>query len=280
MAGLKKLSFTITEQDLNLLDELINLGEENFTVSIHELREGMFEYAILFRAEYDISELKENLGDFMKNAIIVDVSEKDWLSENIASFKPLTIKNFYIYGSHIKDPPPAGLISIQVNAATAFGSGEHATTAGCLSSFFEHILKAGLTPKSVLDLGAGTAILAIASSKTLPSAQILATDIDEEAVRVSALNAKINEVNIKTLQSAGYEKISGKFELIFANILANPLIELAPGLKEHLASSGIAILSGFLSEQTEKVLAAHTALGLKEIARLTINGWDTLVLRA
>lgn len=204
------------------------------------------------------------------------IPEKNWLLECYQSFKPIRIGKYYIYGSHIIDTPPADLITLQIDAATAFGTGEHQTTHGCLEALNE----LDFEPQCVLDVGCGSGILSMAYAKTY-NKQVDAVDIDAESVRVATENAAKNNLShlMRVWQSNGYEAVSSQYDLILCNILARPLMDMARDLKNHLRVGGQAILSGFLIRQERWVLKAHTDVGLKFVRRYRINGWSTLVVQ-
>ncbi|GGF17267.1 ribosomal protein L11 methyltransferase [Aliidongia dinghuensis] len=204
----------------------------------------------------------------------------DWVRQNQESFPPLHIGRYFVYGSHIVEPPPAGTIGLEIDAASAFGTGEHATTAGCLLAL-DRLAKRG-PRRRVLDMGSGTGILAIAAAKTW-HVSVLACDIDRNSVRVAAENVVTNGVQhlVVSRESDGYRaaavSAAGPYDLIFANILARPLAKMAPDLAHHLAPGGIAILSGLLARQETYVAAAHRNAGLTFKGRIPRAGWHTLV---
>ena len=205
----------------------------------------------------------------------------DWLALNQASFSPLTIGRYFVHGSQHRGRVPAGRIGLLIDAATAFGTGEHATTRGCLLTL-DAAARLG-TSRQVLDMGTGTGVLAFAAAKTWHK-RVGAFDIDPEAVRVAVHNARRNGVArlVRVRRSMGYRDRAvargAPYELIFANILARPLMLMARDLGRVLAPSGIAILSGLLREQETAVLAAHRLMRLRLRGRLVIDGWSTLVL--
>jgi ribosomal protein L11 methyltransferase len=205
--------------------------------------------------------------------------DRDWLAENQASFPPLRAGRYFIHPSHYRGRVPAGTIALIIDAATAFGSGEHATTQGCLLAL-DALARRGRR-RAVLDMGTGTGILAMAAAKTWRR-RVVARDIDAEAVRVAARNAAANGVAalIDVGRSAGYRGLrrGGGFDLVFANILARPLVLMAPDLARVLAPGGVAVLSGLLARQECAVLAAHRACGLRLVRRIRLQGWHTLVL--
>lgn len=244
---------------------------------------GKWELQAIFENEPDMNYVNQILknttrsaGILMPDICLNKMPDKNWLVECYQSFQPITIGRYYIYGSHITDVPPKDVIPIQIDAATAFGTGEHQTTHGCLSALNE----LDLTPKSVIDVGCGSGILAMAYAKTF-NKKADAVDIDPESVRVATLNAAQNGLSdlISVWQSDGYKDISQKYDLILCNILARPLMDMAADLKAHLNVGGQAILSGFLIKQERWVLKAHTDVGLKFVKRYRINGWSTLVVQ-
>lgn len=212
---------------------------------------------------------------------IAPLPSVDWLAENRRSFPALRIGRFRIHGSHITDPPPIGSIDIKLDAATAFGSGEHATTRGCLVAIDR---AARRKPVRLLDVGCGSGILSIAMAKRLRR-PVLASDLDAEAVRVAAENARHNRVagSIQVVRAAGYRhrliRHRRPYDLVAANILARPLCMLARDLSRHLAPDGRAILSGLLAHQEPMVLAAHRQSRLVLDRHWRSDGWSALTLR-
>ena len=174
------------------------------------------------------------------------VPHKNWLKETARAFAPLTLGNYFIYGSHFKEALPKDKITLKIDAATAFGSGRHATTQACLQAL-DFLSESRQPIRRVLDLGCGSGILAFAAAHRYPKAVIDAADCDEESVRMACFNAKENHISCQVWQSNSFQKIDQKYDLIFANILARPLIQMAPELIDHLAPNGYAILSGFLT---------------------------------
>jgi ribosomal protein L11 methyltransferase len=212
----------------------------------------------------------------------VPLPERDWLTANLLAFPPLRIGRFYVYGSHCEGPVPAGTIGILVDAATAFGTGEHPSTRGCLLALLAWSRYRPI--RHPLDIGAGTGILAIAAAKLLHR-RVLASDIDPGAVAVARRNIARNAVTewVRVERRTGYSGRSLRrrgYDLVLANILARPLAVMAVGLARHLAPGGYAVLSGLLRRQEPTVLAPHRALGLVLERRIVIDGWSTLILRA
>jgi ribosomal protein L11 methyltransferase len=207
--------------------------------------------------------------------------DRDWVAESQAKLPSLKVGRFFIHGSHHKGAVPRGKLALEIDAGIAFGTGRHQTTRGCLE-LIESL--AATPPGRPLDLGCGTGILALAMAR-LWGVRVLAADNDPDAVKVTKENAARNGLKplVRVLRSEGYEaallKRAAPFDLIVANILARPLIEMAPDLARHLAPGGRAILSGLLIEQEGEVLAAHRALGLRCEARRHHGDWSALLLR-
>jgi len=212
---------------------------------------------------------------------ITQLPDEDWVSKSQAGLPPVEAGRFWLYGSHDKDDIPASVpYPIEINAGLAFGTGHHGTTKGCLL-IFDQLLKDGFNPKHVLDLGCGAGVLAIAAAKAL-NCPILCTDIDMDAIEVTHQNALINDVseNVKGYQADGFDNphlSSRQFDLIFANILAGPLMELAPDIATALAPGGKVILSGILDEQAKTVAKAFIKKGLGVTPQPSLSGWTSLL---
>jgi len=208
----------------------------------------------------------------------------DWLAETYASFPPLDRGRFRIQGSHVDGAPPPGRIQLIIDAATAFGTGEHPTTEGCLRAL-EILHRSYRINRTVgaLDMGTGSGILAFAVAK-LWKAPVLACDIDAESVRVGRINTRVNRVSalVTMIKGDGYRDRrvrASRYGLILANILAGPLIKMAPQAAERLAPDGRLVLSGLLNWQARQVIAAHRRYGLIVDQRIIIGNWSTLILR-
>ena len=231
--------------------------------------------------------LAERLGaDLAGAARFEPVPETNWLAHSYKQFQPFSVGPFFIYGSHHEGAPPPGLTGLQIDAATAFGSGEHGTTAGCLEALV-HLRDEGAAPEKILDMGTGSGILAIAAWK-LWRCPVLAVDIDPESVLVAQRHRAMNDIPAEAggmicLEADGFaeEKVqrAGPWDLVIANILAAPLKDMAADLCAALASRGYAVLSGMLREQADDVLAAYAARGAVLARRIDRGEWATLVLR-
>ena len=205
-----------------------------------------------------------------------------WLARTYESFPEQQVgRRFAIRGTHLGSATPGPRLTITLDAGIAFGSGEHGSTRGCLRAL-ERI--AYRRPRRILDLGAGSGILAMAAASLLHR-PVLAVDIEPWSVRVAAQNAAINRLHTRVTCRLGNGwrtppvRAGAPYDLVFANILARPLCRMAPALARNLAPGGTAILSGLLATQIRMVLAAHRRQGMTLEASLREGDWATLILR-
>jgi ribosomal protein L11 methyltransferase len=222
-------------------------------------------------------------GDGVAQDIAFDTVEaRDWVKATLEELVPVRAGRFIVHGRHDRARVPPNKLGIEIEAALAFGTGHHGTTRGCLL-LLDHVLKA-YRPRRVLDLGTGTGVLAIAAAKALQIG-VLASDIDPLSVRVTHDNARLNGTGglVETIRATGFSAPQfahrGPFDLVLANILANPLRQMATPMAEHLAPSALIILSGLLPHQARSVIAAYRARGLVLIRHLQIEGWSSLLMR-
>lgn len=233
----------------------------------------------------DLEVLLEPLAESARlGPVSVDVSklpDTDWVKQVQSEMTPRLVGRFWIHGSHVDTPPPEGSTPILLDAGMAFGSGEHPTTQGCLQAIDQWGRRRRF--RQVLDMGCGAGMLAIAAAKCWP-ARVLAVDNDPVAVEVAAENTVLNGVGaqVQALVSEGYAdptiKTQGPYDLILANILADPLCEMARDLSRSLEVDGLAVLSGLLDRQARQVTSAHLSYGLFLRQRIDIGPWTTLVL--
>ncbi len=214
---------------------------------------------------------------------ITHLESNNWLKDYVIKFSPFEVEDFLVYGIHEEQTPKTNLIPIQIYAATAFGS-DHQTTRSCLKAISE-LHKQDFQADKILDVGCGSGILSLAAGKLWKKAKITAVDIDEESVWVTQDNAKRNnlEKNISALPSNGYQnpqiKDNAPYNLILANILARPLIEMAPDLGKHLQSGGFCILSGFVKDQKDWVISEHQKQQLKLIRLYSLDNWRAALMQ-
>lgn len=244
--------------------------------------------SVISSAEPDADQLAQALkaaaeitGVSCPEPMIIAIPPRDWLAENRAAFPPLAIASFWIYGSHVDDPVPDGRIGLKIDAGQAFGSGTHATTHGCLTLLERYLDRS--TALRIADIGCGSGILAMAAAKLNPLARIIAVDHDAIAVTVAEDNCQLNGVDglIRCGLSDGYGaalvKAAGPFDLILANILPSPLMEMAEDAAAHLAEDGVLIVSGLMEQHVEAVSASHRQAGLSLVDSMVFHEWATLV---
>jgi ribosomal protein L11 methyltransferase len=250
---------TGSEKQLEVL-----LAPDERHVSAQSVRETVQSLLKSFDLSFDEVSLKE-------------LPTKNWLAENRKQFPPITCGQFFIYPSFYEERLPKDHLTIQLNAAMAFGSGEHETTKGCLHGLLRLAEKHSF--KNILDLGCGSGILAIAAAKLWPASSVLAADFDHFAVKTTQDNVQTNQTpRVQTLFSDGFQSIETKdFDLIIANILAGPLIALAPEIYGHCAEGGKVILSGLLNWQERDVVSAYEKVGFELLENFVVKEWATLV---
>jgi ribosomal protein L11 methyltransferase len=248
---------------------------------------GRWDISVHFAEAPDQSSIRELVGiaagDEVARAIHFDIVEaKDWVKTTLEQLVPVRAGRFIVHGAHDRERVPPNKLGIEIEAALAFGTGHHGTTRGCLI-LLDEVLKAWC-PRRVLDLGTGTGVLAIAAAKALHG-RVLASDIDPLAVRVAAGNARLNGAGdlVETIRAIGFSapqfKRRGPFDLVLANILANPLRQMATPLSRHLAPGALVILSGLLPHQASSVVAAYRARGLVLKRHIRIEGWSSLLMQ-
>ena len=215
---------------------------------------------------------------------LTELPSIDWLEVNRKAFPAFRVGRFWVYGSHIKSPVPGGVFPICVDAAQAFGSGTHATTKGCMIAI-QTAARSQRHTKHILDLGCGSGILSIAAKYVFPSSRITAADYDKISVKTTIENWSLNQLpkrGFTAIHSDGFSHTNlrnkQKFDLIIANILAKPLMALAPLIAQNLSSNGKVILSGLLTSQMRDIRAIyrHHHLLLKQ--HFEIEEWSTLLL--
>ena len=211
------------------------------------------------------------------------LESSNWLKDYVIRFTPFETEDFCIYGIHEKQPPKTGKIPLQIYAATAFGS-DHQTTRACLRALSE-LYRNGFRPAKVLDVGTGSGILSLAAACLWPQAEIIAVDIDEESVLVARSNAENNRLadRIQTGLSDGYRaplvKNNAPYDLILANILARPLLEMAPDLTAALRPEGRCVLSGFVDDQADWIISSHRQHGLTLSKLYQIDNWRAALMQ-
>ncbi len=218
-----------------------------------------------------------------KDFVVSELPETDWVAHVRRELAPVEAGRFFVYGSHDADKLPEGRIPLLIEAAMAFGTGHHGTTLGCLRAL-DRLIAGGFAAEKVVDIGCGTAVLAMAAARVWDG-DIIASDIDQVAVDVAEANLRANgmEGRVHCVEAAGFAHPEldalAPYDLIFANILKGPLVALAPDLAAHLRPGGYAILSGILNEQAEDVIGVYARSEVNLVESEEIGDWTTLLLR-
>ena len=282
--ALTTLPGRINASDLG--DALERLTPEPIGVGVFELEDGagLWEGGAYFSEKPDDISLALLAAVFQAEEFkISELPQIDWVSKVQRSLKPVVAGRFFVYGSHDSDKVPPDCEPLLIEASMAFGTGHHGTTKGCLLAL-EQLIKVGFKAKNVIDVGCGTAVLAMAAARIF-SANVIASDIDSVAHSVAKMNIIANglDQNIQCFEASGFahEQIKTKnpFDLIFANILLAPLLGLATDISKYSLSGGYVVLSGILSEQAELVVKKYTVVGFSLSNQIEIGEWVTIIFR-
>ena len=287
---------TITEHLAhNLAEQLTDrFADSEIAVSITETSKGTCALAVYFRRSRDREKLRAAIGaaagrQAARALRFSRLNAADWVGESLQGLAPVEAGRFVVHGGHDRGRVPINRIGIEIEAALAFGSGHHGTTRGCLLAF-DRMCKSVRTPRArarlkrtkarILDIGTGSGVLAIAAARALRR-HIIATDIDPEAIAVARTNVRLNRaaalVRIEKANGVSATLSSARgFQIIFANILLQPLLRLASPLRRRIAPGGRIVLSGMLRAQANAVIAAYRPLALE--SRIELDEWVTLVL--
>ncbi len=260
------------------LDEDFRLDPLAITINETDEAKGLWDVSLYFADEVEAQDASRLIG--FADARIAPMPQQDWVRQSLEGLAPVVAGRFFLHGSHDRHRRRSGGVSLEIDAGTAFGTGHHGTTEGCLLALDE-ILKRR-KPSHILDVGCGTGVLAIAAAKAAGRVAV-ASDIDAEAVRVTLSNAALNGTAplIKGITAAGLKHPAivahAPYDLIFANILARPLVALAQNLTQALAAGGDLILSGLTLEQMRWIEATYVNRGLVLSRRITRGNWAALV---
>lgn len=260
--------------------------EDGLPLSIFEVDEDADLHEVALYADGEVDAIEKRVaaalaGQSLKisREIVPDI---DWVTKSLEGLKPVRAGRFLVHGSHDRDARRTGDLAIEIEAGLAFGTGHHGTTAGCLE-----MIEAVCTrekPRNALDLGTGSAVLAIAIAR-LRHIPVLATDIDPVATKVAAENVRLNQASayVAAATAVGFHHpvfaAAGPFDLIVANILARPLMKLAPAMARSIVPGGSLILSGILASQRRAVIAAYAGQRFRHVKTLWREGWVTIHLK-
>jgi ribosomal protein L11 methyltransferase len=247
---------------------------------------GAWRVEAYFAGEADLAAVNATLsaafGDGLPVLEEADVPDLNWVAISQEALPPVQAGRFVVHGSHDRGRVPHGPNAIVIDAGEAFGTAHHATTLGCLLAIdrFARLRSFG----RVLDLGCGSAVLAIAAARALPRAQVIATDFDPVAVTVARENIEANGLHQRIAVACAdrlahpWIRHAMPFDLVVANILSGPLRTLAPEIRGAVRAGGIAVLSGLLKSEAPAVVAAYAAQGFALLEQPCIAGWPTLTL--
>jgi ribosomal protein L11 methyltransferase len=217
------------------------------------------------------------------------VEERDWVTLSQQGLEPIRAGRFFVHTPRHRGEAPAGAIALEIDAGRAFGTGQHETTSGCLIAL-SRLKAGGAAVSDLLDLGTGTGLLAFAALRLWPSARAAASDNDPVAIEVSEENAAINgfrlgrargQLELLVAEGMDHPRLQARspYDLVVANILAGPLIDLAPSVARAIAPGGRLILAGLLGHQAPAVAGAFRRRGLMLTGRVDRGEWPTLVMR-
>ena len=268
----------------NLGDALERLSPEPIGIGVFELEDGsgLWEVGAYFSETPNDVSLALLAAAFQADDFKVsELPQVDWVSKVQRSLKPVIAGRFFVYGAHDKGKVPRNCKPLLIEASMAFGTGHHGTTKGCLLAL-EYLLNDGLDAKNIIDVGCGTAVLAMAAASVF-SGNVTAIDIDAVAVSVAKTNVQANDLdrNIRCFEANGFGhgQINSieTFDLIFANILMAPLLSMAEDMSRHTVSGGYVILSGILTEQAELVTNKYIDVGFSLSKQINIAQWSTVI---
>jgi ribosomal protein L11 methyltransferase len=282
------MQYTVTVSGLSAAEaEAVSRAIEDsldtpFAIGTNEIDEarGIWNVIVYLKGE----ETARDCGAFLRSReydpTLAALPSVDWVRRSLEGLAPVSAGRFFLHGAHDRAKRRSGGIAIEIDAGTAFGTGHHGTTAGCLL-VLDRLIKRR-RPKRILDVGTGSGVLAIAAARAL-HARTVASDIDPEAVSVARANAQLNGAGnaIRILRATGLRHHAiaeaAPYDLIFANILARPLLALSGGLTGILARGGTLVLSGLTLDQRREVSAAYRNRGLIPTPPLRLGNWATLV---
>lgn len=265
---------------------LENMAPEPYGVGVFEIEDGsgLYEVGGYFMEEPDDVALTLIASTTEARPFVVsEVPEIDWVAEVRRELAPIHAGRFFLYGHHDADKVPSDCVPLLIEAAMAFGTGHHGTTQGCLTAL-DALAIAGFSPESIADIGCGTAVLAMGAAK-LWNVPIIASDIDKVATDTAVANLACNGLDgqVEVITCAGFDhprlRDQSPYDLILANILKGPLIELASDMGAACNNMGYVILSGILNEQANEVSKSYQENGFLETDRLIIGEWSTLTLQ-
>lgn len=274
------------DQAYALVDAVMERDDLALTASAHENEETgewIFEAACDSPPDVEafVELARQTLGGTVGFSVTPIDPDFNWVAKSLEGLAPVIAGGFYVYGSHETGPIPGGLTAMKIDAAQAFGTGHHETTTGCLEAITITLKRK--KPRHMIDVGTGTGVLAIALAKRT-NKTVIASDIDPISVTTTVDNAAQNGVGkqIIALEATGVNhpaiKKNAPYDLIVANILAGPLMALAPSIGQIAQKGATVILSGILQHQARGVINAYARQGMVLSQKLQRKDWTTLIL--
>lgn len=268
-------------------------SEDALAASIFRRDDGGWTIEYLFELRPDAAALNDHLAPLFAEENITapaprieDVdADQDWLQLCYRALPAFSVGKFYIYGSHCEDPVPEGQTGLLIDAVEAFGSGSHGTTMGCIELLQDLAADRAFTPRTILDLGTGSGILAVAAAYLWPDIPVIASDIEPESAAAARRHADSNHVGarIDAVHAEGFDHGAiangAPYDLIIANILPSVLTALSGGMMTHATPQAYIMLSGIRDDVAQDVHDHFATLDCHEIARVSREGWTSLLLR-
>ncbi|MGN6144264.1 MAG: 50S ribosomal protein L11 methyltransferase [Mesorhizobium sp.] len=288
--GQTRLYLTGSKAETDRIYTALDLAfeDDGLPLAVIEINEDDDLHEVSLYAEDDVETVENRIRDVLAGLSLSravqreELPDIDWVAKSLEGLQPVRAGGFFVHGAHDRDRIEETDIPIEIEAGLAFGTGHHGTTAGCLETIARVV--ADEMPANALDLGAGSAVLAIAVAK-LARIPVLATDIDPVATDVAEANVRLNGVGelVETVTATGFDHPvfagRGPFALVVANILAGPLMDLAPDMARNVTPGGALILSGILDRQEDAVLGAYAAQGFRHVDTLHREGWATIRMK-
>jgi ribosomal protein L11 methyltransferase len=285
--NLKQISVPLTKDEaFALADAVMEDGDIALSATAFENEDGDWVFQATCDDKPDIEKFNALADKLLNGRVkfsVEAVPDVDWVAHSLEGLSSIDTGEFFVHGSHDQENLPAEKICIKIDAGQAFGTGHHETTTGCLEAI-SFIANNGAAPEKILDLGTGTGILAIAAAKRFDK-NVLATDIDPKATEVALENADINGVGekIEAVTATGFDHPvfaeKGPFDLVLANILAGPLVELAPEVANQTVAGGTVVLAGLLNRQADDVISAYAENKIALLERVEKGDWTILRLQ-
>lgn len=286
--NLKQISVPLSKDEaFALADAVMEDGEIAVSATAFENEDGDWVFQATCADKPDIEKFNALADKLLNGRVkfsVEAVPDVDWVAHSLEGLSAIDTGEFFVHGSHDQDNLPADKITIKIDAGQAFGTGHHETTTGCLEAISFIANNSETAPEKILDLGTGTGILAIAAAKRF-GRKVLATDIDPQATEVAVENAQINNVaeKIEAETATGFDHPifaeRGPFDLVLANILAGPLVELAPEVAAQTADGGFVVLAGLLNRQADDVIKAYAENKIALLERVEKGDWTILRLQ-